>query len=118
MKRILIALIVFAAVAAIVSPAFAQRGNAPAASTAAAPAGPTPKTADGHPDLSGVWWRGSDVGGRPAAGTPGALGGGGGGRGARGGTPPATFTSLYQPWAAEKAKTLSDKDDPTLRCVH
>jgi hypothetical protein len=24
---------------------------------------------------------------------------------------------LYQPWAAEKAKTLSDKDDPTLKCV-
>jgi hypothetical protein len=24
---------------------------------------------------------------------------------------------LYQPWAKEKAKTLSDKDDPSLRCV-
>ena len=28
-----------------------------------------------------------------------------------------TYTSLYQPSAAENAKTLSDKDDPTLRCV-
>ena len=27
------------------------------------------------------------------------------------------FESLYQPWAVEKAKTLSDKDDPALRCV-
>jgi hypothetical protein len=74
---------------------------------------------DGHPDLSGVWWRGSDIGGRPAPGTPGALGGAAAGArgGGRGAAPPATFTSLYQPWAAEKAKTLSDKDDPTLRCT-
>src|SRR5262245_15412884 len=75
---------------------------------------------DGHPDLSGVWWRGSDIGGRPAGGAPaGARGAApagarGGGRGA---APPPSYTSLYQPWAAEKAKTLSDKDDPTLRCT-
>ena len=68
--------------------------------------GPAPRMADGHPDLSGVWWGGADIG-------------------ARGSRPPAaprdpnavTYTSLYQPWAVEKAKTLSDKDDPTLRCV-
>ena len=30
---------------------------------------------------------------------------------------PPTFTSLYRPEAAAKAKTLSDKDDPTLRCI-
>jgi hypothetical protein len=24
---------------------------------------------------------------------------------------------LYQPWAAERAKTLGDKDDPSLRCI-
>src|SRR5262245_63006924 len=74
---------------------------------------------DGHPDLSGVWWRGSDIGGRPAPGTPGALGGAAGARGGggRGAAPPPSFTGLYQPWAAEKAKTLSDKDDPTLRCT-
>jgi hypothetical protein len=70
-------------------------------------AGPAPKMADGHPDLSGVWWGGGDVGGRgfrPGGGAP------------AGGTPPATFTSLYKPQAAEHAKTLSDKDDPTLHC--
>lgn len=72
-----------------------------------AAAGPAPRMADGHPDLSGVWWGGADVGGR----------GFGGPRGRPQGTPPPSFTSLYQPWAAEKAKTLSDKDDPTLKCI-
>ena len=62
-----------------------------------------PRMADGHPDLSGVWWRGADIGGRGAN----VLGGGGS----------TTFASLYQPWAAAKAKTLGDKDDPTLRCA-
>jgi hypothetical protein len=72
--------------------------------------------ADGHPDLSGVWWGGADIG--AARGRGGGRGGGGRG-GARGaqGTPPATFTSLYKPEWAAKAKTLGDKDDPTLRCV-
>ena len=73
---------------------------------ASAKPGPVPHLADGHPDLSGVWWGGADVGGR----------------GARLSTGPrdpnaVTYTSLYQPWAGEKAKTLSDKDDPTLGCV-
>jgi hypothetical protein len=79
--------------------------------------------ADGHPDLSGVWWRGSDIGGRsaaPAGGQGPAPAGGrggtqGGGRAAA--QPPPSFASLYQPWAAAKAKTLGDKDDPSLRCV-
>jgi hypothetical protein len=88
---------------AVTGAAFAQAGGdkAPAA-------GPVPRLADGHPDLSGVWWGGADIGGRgsrppaaPAAGAP----------------RPVTFTSLYRPDAAAKAATLSDKDDPTLKCV-
>ena len=63
--------------------------------------------ADGHPDLSGVWWRGADIGGRGAA----PLGGRGGGQ------PPPTFANLYQPSAQAKAKTLGDKDDPSLDCT-
>ncbi len=66
--------------------------------------------ADGHPDLSGVWWGGGDVGG-PGFGAAGRA------AGAARGTPPPTFQSLYTPEAAAKAKTLSDKDDPTLRCT-
>jgi hypothetical protein len=79
------------------------------------PAGPAPRMADGHPDLTGVWWGGADVGAARGRGARG--GGGGGGRGAARGTPPPTFMSLYKPEAAAKAKTLADKDDPTLRCV-
>jgi hypothetical protein len=66
--------------------------------------------ADGKPDLSGVWWGGADVGGARG-------GGGGGGRGGARGNPAPTYTSLYQPWAQQKMKTLADKDDPTLKCV-
>ncbi len=64
--------------------------------------GDIPRMSNGKPDLSGVWWGGGDVGG------PGFRVGGPGGQ---------SFTDLYQPWAAEQAATLSDKDDPTLQCV-
>jgi hypothetical protein len=82
-----------------------------AAPASTASPGPAPRMPDGHPDLSGVWWRGADVGGRGFA----PAGGRGAGRGQAG--PPPTFASLYQPWAKAKAKTLGDKDDPTRGCV-
>ena len=53
------------------------------------------------------------MGGRTASGgsiTPNA--------GGRGAPAPAGFASLYQPSAIAKAKTLSDKDDPSLGCVN
>ena len=120
MKRGVIPTIATAAVALVwcallvVSLAAGQGGQrdvpTAAPSSNSASVGPVPRMADGHPDLSGVWWGGADVGG--------ARGGGrGGARGGARGTPPPYFTSLYKPEAAAKAKTLSDKDDPTLRCV-
>src|SRR5580700_10800539 len=85
-----------------------------------------PRTPDGHPDLSGVWWPGSDLRVPPLDAAPPAP------RTANAappaprppnGPPPGppvrrtSFASLYQPWAMEKARTLGDKDDPALRCV-
>lgn len=77
------------------------------------PSAKIPRAADGHPDLSGVWWGGADVGGRRPAGATGPAPGRGGGRGPA----PVTFSSLYQPSAQTKAKTLGDKDDPSLGCT-
>ena len=88
------------------APATAQTSAAPTSAK-------IPRTADGHPDLSGVWWRGADVGGKTATGASATAPARG-----PGGTPAPTFPSLYQPAAAAKAKTLSDKDDPSLGCVN
>jgi hypothetical protein len=77
-----------------------------------APSGPVPRMPDGHPDLSGVWWLGRDIPVAPLRfGNPRA----------EANAPAArrreTFGDLYQPWALEKAKTLGDKDDPSLGCI-
>jgi len=113
MNRVSIAstMVAAAALLAWLSPAVdAQQGAGAAAAPAAAAAEPAPRMADGHPDLSGVWWTGGDVGGRGY--------GGGRGRGGRAAGPaPPTFTALYNPAAAAAAKKLGDKDDPTLKCV-
>jgi hypothetical protein len=114
MTRVTIKTVSAAAAATAVAWLAAGALDTAAAQSSAAPSaaekkpGPAPKMADGHSDLSGVWWGGGDVGGRgfrPGGGPP-----------AGGGTPPPTFTGLYKAQAAERAKTLSDKDDPTLHC--
>ena len=76
-----------------------------------AAAGPAPRAADGHPDLSGVWWPGADV---PVSNLRVGSSSRPEGQPRQG---PKTFSSFYQPWAVEKAKTLDEKDDPALRCI-
>lgn len=88
-----------------VSPA-AQSGNG---SSTASSAKPIPRLQDGRPDFTGVWWPGRDI--TPATSTAVYR------EGDRGGVRPNSFGSLYKPEFAEKAKSLSDKDDPALWCI-
>ena len=94
------------AVTLVVIPLSAQTGTADWK-----PEGPVPRAQDGIPDLTGVWWLGREP----------SVEGGRVGSPRTGEAPPppvgSTFASLYQPWAAAKAKSLSDKDDPSLRCL-
>ena len=74
-----------------------------------------PRAADGHPDLSGVWWAGRDATPAPLRADNAPP------RPANPAPPPAPvrrerFPTFYNDDAKAKAKTLGDKDDPALRC--
>jgi hypothetical protein len=89
---------------------FHLAAQATSAEASAAKPGPAPRMADGHPDLSGVWWRGGDVGGRGFGGPPREPG-------AAPPPRPTTFSDLYTPSAQAHAKMLADKNDPTVHCI-
>src|SRR5215510_12197176 len=88
------------------TPAAAQSGTAASGASASAAAKPIPRTPDGHPDMTGVWWPGHDL--IPAQATAIYR------EGERQGIGAQSFGSLYKPDSMAKAKTLSDRMTP--RC--
>lgn len=83
--------LVTAGVFALVRP---DAAGSPAPSAQAAAADAIPRMPDGRPDLTGVWLGASTN----DYNIPDLL-------------------ALYQPWARAQMDTLSEKDDPTLRCM-
>ena len=97
-------------VAWMTTPAAAQNPNFEVSRPAPkGPAGPVPRMADGHPDLSGVWWPGLDVPVETLR--VGNL------RAAPAAPRPGSFQSLYNAEAMARWRSLGDKDDPSLRCI-
>ncbi|MBM3820890.1 MAG: hypothetical protein FJW14_18010 [Acidimicrobiia bacterium] len=88
----------FAAGVLVTAGVFIALGGLPAAQSSASEATPSPgaipRMPDGTPDLTGVWLGGSTN----DYNIPDLL-------------------ALYQPWARTQMETLSEKDDPTLRCM-
>jgi len=78
----------------------------PLITTAAEETGPTPRMADGKPDLTGVWWTGGDLGSSGYGSTTDRSAG----------LQYNLYTDLYNEEAAARMATLNDKDDPTLYC--
>ena len=115
MKRAVIAPVFIVFVVFVVATALAVATAQSGGAAPPSPGGPVARTADGHPDLSGVWWPGSDLTVRPLAPSPAPASAPAAPAAAP--RPRPSFASLYQPWALEKAKTLSDKDDPSLHCI-
>jgi len=102
-KMLLVMVIALACGIAHPSAQFGQQGPPPK------PTGPAPRTADGHPDLSGVWWPGRDVPVQELR--------VGSSRGPGNAPRAGSLQSLYKPEALAKWRSLSDKDDPALRCI-